>query len=54
MAEESRLVAGWSSSYDCMRAQINGKTKHAIYKWIVLGTDQTYESQICKNNKKFW
>ena len=53
MADESRLVARWSSSYDYIWAQINDGTVHAIYKWIALGIDQTYESQICKNNSKF-
>ena len=23
-------------------------------KWIVLMTDQTYKSQICKDNSEFW
>ena len=23
----------WSSSYDCIRAQINGKNKHTIHEW---------------------
>ena len=34
--DESRLVTKWSSNYDCIRAQINNKTKHAIYNWSEL------------------
>ena len=33
---------------------MNDKTKCVIYEWIVLATDQTYDSQICKNNNKLW
>ena len=32
MVDESRLLAKWFSSYDCIRAQINGKTKRKIYE----------------------
>ena len=32
---------------------MNSKTKRAIYEWIRLGIDQTYESQICENDSKF-
>ena len=29
---QSRLVARWSSSYDCIGAQMNDKTKRVIYE----------------------
>ena len=32
MAKKSRVVAIWSSSYDCIKAQINNGIKRAIYK----------------------
>ena len=46
-------MAKWSSSYDCIEAQMNGRTERVIYEQIVSKTDQTYESQICKNNNKY-
>ena len=52
MADEFRLVTKWSSCHDYIQAKINIRVKHAIYEWIALRIDQTYESQIYKNNSK--
>ena len=54
MADKSRLMARWSSSYDYIAAQMNGKTECTIYEWIASRINQTYESQIYKNNSEFW
>ena len=32
IGDESRLVARWFSSHNCIKAQMNGRTKRAIYE----------------------
>ena len=54
MADEFRFVARWFSNYNGIWAQMNSRTKRAIYEWIALETDQTYDGQICENNSEFW
>ena len=36
MRDKSKLVARLFSSHDCIWAQMNGRTKHAIYEWSEL------------------
>ena len=54
MVDEFRRVARWSSNYNFIGAQMNGRIKHTIYEWITLESNQTHESQIYKNNSKVW